>query len=167
MTRSSGRPWGAQWPEDLSAVAAELDAHFRSNPYLKHLGGEIESWGLGWARTMLTPTGDVANIVGTAHGGVVAGLADCAFEVACNSYGRACVAAELSVHFLAPSRIGKTLVAEAREIGRSTRLASYEVNVKEDVGGSRPVATLLALAYRTERWHLGTERYPDDWRTRY
>ena len=128
---------------------------------------EVDDWGLGWARTRLVPSGDVANIVGTAHGGVVVGLADTAFEIACNSYGRQCVAVELTTHFLRPAEIGQSLVAESREVSRSARLASYGVQVTEGGSPSRPIATLLALAYRTEGWHLGADRYPDDWKARY
>lgn len=158
---------GPRWPEELSEVAGELDALFRRNPYLKHLGVELDDWGLGWARTKVTPASDGANIVGTVHGGVLVGLADAAFEVACNSYGRRCVAVELSAHFLAASEIGEPLMAETREVNRSARLASYRIEVAKQGSDPGPVATLLALAYRTEGWHLGVERYPDDWRNRY
>jgi acyl-CoA thioesterase len=167
MTELDGREPGPQWPADLLTLAKELDALFRSNPYLGRMAVEIDDWGLGWARTRALPSADLANVIGTAHGGVVVGLADASFEIACNSYGRQCVAVELTAHFLAPSEIGRSMVAEAREISRSTRLASYEIEVTQAGGNSRQVATLLALAYRTDRWHLGGDRYPDDWKARH
>jgi acyl-CoA thioesterase len=167
MTDPGGRELRPQWPEDLQSLAAELDALFRSNPYLRRMAVEIDDWGLGWARTRAMPSAELANVIGTAHGGVVVGLADTAFEIACNSYGRQCVAAELTAHFIAPGEVGKPLVAETREVSRSTRLASYEIEVTEAGGNSKPVATLLALAYRTDRWHLGADRYPDDWKARH
>jgi acyl-CoA thioesterase len=164
LDQTGGR---GRWPVDLSEVAAELDALFRGNPYLKHMEVEVEAWGLGWARTRMTPSTDVVNIIGAAHGGVVVGLADAAFEIACNSHGRRCVAIELTTHFLAPGRADIPLIAEAREISRSARIASYSVQVSESQGSSRPVATLLALAYRTEKWHLGANRYPEEWKARH
>jgi acyl-CoA thioesterase len=167
MTESSVPDLGPRWPDNLSAIAAELDALFRRNPYLKHFRAELDDWGLGWARTKVIPTPDSANILGTVHGGIVVGLADAAFEIACNSYGRRCVAIELNTHFLAASELGEPLVAETREVSRSTRLASYRIDVTKRGSDPRPVATLLALAYRTGEWHLGAERYPDDWRKRY
>jgi acyl-CoA thioesterase len=167
MTELDGREPGPQWPADLLTLSKELDALFRSNPYLGRMAVEIDDWGLGWARTRAEPSADLANVIGTAHGGVVVGLADTSFEIACNSYGRQCVAVELSAHFLAPGEIGRPLVAETREISRSARLASYEIEVTEAEGTSRQVATLLALAYRTDRWHLGADRYPDDWKARH
>jgi acyl-CoA thioesterase len=155
-----------RWPERLAAIAIDLDNLFRGNPYLKHLGAEIDDWGLGWARTKLTPGDDSGNIVGTTHGGIVVGLADAAFETACNSYGRQCVAIELSTHFVAASEIGTPLVAEATEVSRSRRLGSYRVEVSDE-SKHTIVATVLALAYRTDDWHLGADRYPPDWRARY
>ena len=156
-----------RWPDDLSSLAGELDGLFRSNPFHEQIGVAVEDWGLGWARTRVVPSADLANIIGTAHGGVVVGLADAAFEIACNSYGRQCVAVELSAHFLARGEIGSPLVADAREISRSARLASYEVEVRTGSGTSSPIAAFLALAYRTDLWHLGPDRYPEDWKVRH
>jgi acyl-CoA thioesterase len=166
MTESDDRGPDPRWPDALSTLATELDSLFRGNPYLRRMAAEVDDWGLGWARTRQVPSGELANIMGTAHGGVVVGLADTAFEIACNSYGRQCVAVELTTHFLRPAEVGASLVAESREISRSARVASYEVQVMEG-SASRPIATLLALAYRTDRWHLGADRYPDDWKARY
>jgi len=156
-----------RWPDDLSSLATELDVLFRGNPFHKRIDVEIEDWGLGWARTRVVPSAELANIIGTAHGGVVVGIADAAFEIACNSYGRQCVAVELTAHFLARGEIGNPLVADAREISRSARLASYEVEVRAGSGASSPIAAFLALAYRTDEWHLGARRYPDDWKIRH
>lgn len=156
-----------RWPDEFSSLAGELNVLFRENPFHKRIDVEIEDWGLGWARTRVVPSAELANLVGTAHGGVVVGLADAAFEIACNSYGRRCVAVELTTHFLARGEIGEPLVAEAREISRSARLASYAVEVRKPAGSSGPIATILALSYRTEEWHLGADRYPDDWRSRH
>jgi acyl-CoA thioesterase len=167
MGESGDAGLGPRWPEELSSVAAELDALFRHNPYLGSIGAEVDDWGLGWARTRLIPRDEGANIMGTVHGGIVVGLADAAFEIACNSYGRRCVAIDINAHFLAASEIGEALVAETREVARSARIASYRIDVSKEGSGADPVVSMLALAYRTEGWHLGAERYPDDWRNRY
>ena len=47
---------------------------------------------------------DMVNGWGSAHGGLVASLADSAFAVACNSYGEVTVAAGFDVTFLEPAR---------------------------------------------------------------
>jgi acyl-CoA thioesterase len=155
---------GERWPEDLADVRAELDASFRANPYLSHLGIALDDWGMGWARLRMEGKPQLGNLAGTVHGGALASLADAAFEVACNSYGRRCVAAEITVHYSAPAPVGARLHAEATERARSRRLGSYDITVLAD---GTPVALFLALAYRTAGWHLDEGRYPPAWRERY
>lgn len=152
-----------RWPADLDALRAEVDAAFRANPFLGAMGIELRDWGPGWAVTATTPAAELRNLVGTVHGGVIASLADAAFEVACNSYGRECVALDLAAHFTAPGRGGE-LVADAEEASRGRRTASYRITVTED---GTTVAWFMAVAYRTERWRLGAERYPPAWRERH
>lgn len=149
-----------RWPVELEALRADVDAALRDNPFLGAMGIELRDWGLGWAVTAMTPTPQLRNLVGTVHGGVITSLADAAFEVACNSYGRECVALDLVCHFTAAAR-GDQLVAEAEEVSRSRRTASYRITVTE---AAVTVAEFMALAYRTERWRLGAERYPSQWR---
>ncbi len=149
-----------RWPAEMEVLRAEVDAVFRRNPFLGALGIELADWGSGWAETRMTPTPELCNLVGTVHGGAIASLADTAFEVACNSYGRECVALDLACHFTAPAR-GERLTAEAEEVSRSRRTASYRVTVAE---AGVTVAWFMAVAYRTERWRLGEDRYPGAWR---
>ena len=153
----------ARWPVEHEVLRAELDAQFRSIPYARTMGIELADWGLGWAVTRLAPAAGVRNLVGTVHGGAITGLADVAFEVACNSYGRESVALDLTCHFAAGTS-GGPLVAEAEEQSRGRRTASYRISVSDD---GRPVAWLLAVAYRTSRWRLGEQRFPPDWRDSY
>jgi acyl-CoA thioesterase len=57
------------------------------------------------------------------HGGCVFALADTAFALACNGYGRFTVTAGATITFVAPSSVGDVLIAEAVERvrrGRST-----------------------------------------------
>lgn len=153
----------ARYPQQLDALQGALDAEFRRNPFLRALGIELVDWGPGWAQTRLAPDRGLTNLAGTVHGGAITSLADVAFEVACNAYGREAVALDLSCHFAAPAR-GGALTATAEELTRGRRTASYRVAVTE---GPTTVAWLQAVAYRTDRWRLGAERYPDDWRERY
>lgn len=152
-----------RWPADLDPLRAEVDAAFCGNPFLGAMGIELRDWGPGWAVTAMTPAAELRNLAGTVHGGVITSLADAAFEVACNSYGRECVALDLAGHFTAPGR-GAELVADAEEISRGRRTASYRVTVTE---AGATVAWFMAVAYRTQRWRLGPERYPLPWRERY
>ena len=134
----------------------------RASPLPGLLGIEVVSWAPGSARLRLGTKPEHANLDGVVHGGVLFALADAAFEIAGNAYGRACVALETTCHYSSASPVGQALVADAVEVSRSRRVASYRIDVREEGGELR--AWYAALAYRTERWHLGAERWPEEWR---
>jgi acyl-CoA thioesterase len=146
-------------PEELRP---ELDAILRATPLYAELGIALEDWGPGRARVALTPGAAHGNLAGTVHGGVVMSLSDAAFEVACNGYGRLCVALDHACHFTSAAVVGERLVAEAVEVSRSRRVASYRIEVRGAEGALR--AWTMAVAHRTGRWHLGEERWPEAWR---
>src|SRR3954451_11095441 len=138
---------------------------FRAGGLGAVLGFRLVDWGPGRATVELRPTGAVANIAGSVHGGVLYSLADTAFEVACNSYGRLCVALDVSVHHASAAPISEPVTAEAVEVSRSARVASYRITATGAGGEVR--AWYQATAYRTSRWHFGAERWPEEWRAAY
>jgi acyl-CoA thioesterase len=82
-----------------------------------------------------------------AHGGFIFTLADSAFAFACNSHNERAVAAQGSITFIKPGKLGDVLVATAREISRNGRSGIYDVRVTagDDViaefrGHSRTIA---------------------------
>jgi acyl-CoA thioesterase len=162
---SSDEP--SRWPRGLDDLRAGLDDLFRSNPYLEQVGAELVDWGPGWAQVRALPSSQALNIAGTVHGGLIASLADLAFEVACNSYGRKCVAVQFDSHFATAAHAGTPLMAVCREASRATRIASYRIEVREESTDSPPTALCTAIAYRTNGWHLGEDRYPSDWKQRH
>jgi acyl-CoA thioesterase len=87
------------------------------------------------------------NSAGSLHGGAIFSLADAALSVAANSHGDLALAIEVSVSFCKAVKEG-ALVAEAREVARSARLASYRIDVVEEEGGDL-VAQLQGTVYRT------------------
>lgn len=150
---------GPQLPAD---VGGELDAVFRGGRLAGLLGLRLVDWAPGRATVELRPTPEVENIAGSVHGGVLYALADSALEVACNSYGRMCVALDVSVHHASAAPLGELVTAEAVEVSRSARIASYRITATGAGGEVR--AWYLATAYRTSRWHLGADRWPQAWR---
>jgi acyl-CoA thioesterase len=144
----------------------ELDAVLRASPVLADHGIVLDAWWPGGARTRLRTSPEPGNLAGTVHGGTLLTLADAAFEAACNSYGRRCLALELSCHFASAAAPGEELVAEAVEVSRSRRTASYRIEVH---GGESAQLRLvcMALAYRTSGWHLGADRWPAPWVEQY
>ncbi len=125
------------------------------------MGIELVSWLPGSATVRMETAKSQGNLAGTVHGGVLFALADAAFEVACNSYGRVAVALETTCHYSAPAEIGVPLTAGASEMARSRRTASYRIDVRQPDGDL--IAWYIALAYRTDRWHLGEDRWPPQW----
>jgi phenylacetic acid degradation protein PaaD len=139
-----------------------LDAVLRDIGFGRLVGVEVVGWEPGRATTRLVPGADQTNVHGFVHGGALFAMADTAFEVACNSYGRVCVGLDVSVHYAAPAQSGEPLVAEAVEVTRPRRIASYRVEVRGEDG--LVCCTALAVAFRTDRWHLGEQKWPPAWR---
>ena len=75
---------------------------------------------------------DMVNGHAIGHGGFTFTLADSAFAFACNSYNRSTVAAACEIRFLAPTRLGDLLVAEAVERSREGRDGVYDITVRRD-----------------------------------
>ncbi len=86
----------------------------------------------GRATVSMTVTPSMVNGHSVTHGGYVFLLADTAFAVACNGYGRATVASGGSITFIAPSHTGDELIAEATERARWGRSGIYDVTVRRD-----------------------------------
>ena len=145
-----------------AATRARLDEVLRDIGFARGVGVGVVDWGLGTARTALVPGKAQTNIHGFVHGGALFALADAAFEVACNSYGRICVGLDVSIHYAARATAGESLVARARELTRSRRVASYAIEVTGEDGAVR--CTALATAFRTDGWHLGEDTWPAAWR---
>lgn len=150
---------GVRFPRELHD---ELDSFLRATPLHKLLGIELVSWLPGSATVKMTPTTDHGNLAGSVHGGVLFALADAAFEIACNSYGRQAVALETACHYSRPAQLDEPITAGASEVARTRRTASYRIDVRDPKGDL--CAWYMALAYRTEKWHLGEERWPEEWR---
>jgi acyl-CoA thioesterase len=140
-----------------------LDAVFRADPYLSRLGVDLDHWHGGNAVVRWTPGPGDCNFVGSVHGGALFSLADAALGVASNSWGRICVALSIEAQFLLAVQAGEPLVATAIERSRTRRTAAYGIEVVSDGDGTLRAA-FQALAFRTGRWHLGAEAWPEDWR---
>ena len=100
----------------------------------------------GYAKVETVVTRDMMNIHGITHGGALFGLVDEAFELASNSHGTVAVALNMNITFFAATQAGDKLVAEATEIFRSNRTATYQIHVT-NVEGTL-IAVCQALVYR-------------------
>jgi acyl-CoA thioesterase len=143
----------------------QLDALFREDRYAGTLGIDLEDWGGGWSRVRYRVDERHLNFTGGLHGGAIFSVADGAFSVASNSWGRIAVALSMEVHYLASPPVGTALVASAREQARTNRTASYPIEIRDD--DEKLIASIHALVYRTSRWHLGEEAWSEAWRRTY
>lgn len=159
------QPAPAEDPTPYPAGCHErLGELFRADPHARATGIEIVDFGLGWCDARVVTLERHANFIGPVHGGVVFSLADVALSVAGNSWGRISLALSLEVLYAKATRVGQDVVARARCRTRSRRIAAFSVDVEAD---GVLVATLQALNYRTDDWHLGADAWPESWRSTY
>ena len=122
----------------------------------------IEEARLGYARVRMLGRADMANGHGIIHGGMIFALADTAFAYACNGRNAVAVAASASIAFLAPAKIGETLVAEALERSREGRSGVYAVAVRTAEGrADRRIPGRVARDWRRDRRSARGERMTD------
>lgn len=114
-------------PDDLARACA--DAMWKEDDASSGLGMAIVDIGPGRATLTMTVRPDMVNGQRIAHGGFIFTLANSAFAFACNSHNHRTVAAQGSISFIRPGKLGDLLVATAREISRSGRSGIYDVRV--------------------------------------
>lgn len=136
---------------------------FALDTHAAALGVEVVEWEPGRAVVRMVPGAGHANMLGGVHGGAMFSLGDTAFGIAANSWGRVCVALTMEIHYLVAPGGGVPLVATAVERARTRRTTSASIDITAEPTGQL-VATMQAMGYRTHRWHLGEEAWPDDWR---
>lgn len=112
-------------------VANTLRAHEGTGPAF---GIEIEDAREGYARVRMVVRADMLNGHAMTHGGMIFLLADTAFAYACNSRNVSTVAQNASISFLAPSKEGDVLVAEARETALVSRSGVYQIGIRTTDG---------------------------------
>ena len=115
-------------------------------PYAKKLGLRLVKVAPGYSLVRMVFTPDMENIFGMAHGGAIFSLIDEAFETASNSHGTVAVALSLNVNYIKSPSPGAVLQAEAKETSRSNRIATYDIEVRDD--GGDLVARSQATVYR-------------------
>jgi acyl-CoA thioesterase len=114
-------------PDDIARACAE--AMWKEDDASQGLGMEIVAIKPGHAKLAMTVQPHMVNGQRIAHGGFIFTLADSAFAFACNTHNERAVAAQGSITFIRPGKLGDRLVAVAREISRNGRSGIYDVQV--------------------------------------
>ena len=114
-------------PDQTAKACAE--AMWAEDKASRALGMRLVDVLPGTARVTMTVREDMVNGHGIAHGGFVFSLAASAFAFACNTYDGRTGAYACAITYLAPTRLGDELVAQATERSRSGRTGTYDVTV--------------------------------------
>jgi len=118
----------------------------KEEPFARKMNLELLELNDGYSVVEMTFAEDMENIFGMAHGGAVFALIDEAFETASNSHGTVAVALNMNITYTAAAARGSRLRAEARELNRTPRTATYDIKVTDE--NQTLIAVCQALVYR-------------------
>ena len=113
--------------------------------FAQHVGIELIEMAEGSAKARLKIRKHHLNGVGLTQGGVIFTLADLVFAAASNSYGPVAVAINASISFVKASTEGALLTAEAKEVSRNRKLATYTILVTDETEDT--VAIFQGMVY--------------------
>lgn len=136
------------------AASPQAERVFRlaaADPFVDTLGIACTRASAGEAEVRLRLRADHLNFMGRCHGGVVFALADTAFGLAANSHGAMAAGIDAHITYQQAAQAGDTLVARAREVSRTRRLAVYRVEVEREDGQS--VSSFTGTVYLTRQHH--------------
>ncbi len=129
-------------------VRAAIETAVGQEPFARSMGIELLRLEDGYSLVeMVYDPSRQNNIYGRAHGGVVFGLIDEAFETAGQTDGTVAVAMNVNVTYVSSPEPGARLRAEARRVAQTKRTATYDIKVSD--ADNRLLAVCQALAYRT------------------
>jgi len=120
----------------------------KAQDFSKNIGIELIEVRGGYAKAKLKITEFHLNQAGVAHGGAIFTLADFAFAVASNSFGKVSLAINASISFIHAGKLGDELVAEAKLVDESNRLGTYEIVIKS---GEKKIAFFTGTVYKTSK----------------
>lgn len=116
-----------------------------ADAFARHNGMTITEVREGFARAEMEIRPCHLNGAQTVHGGALFTLADFAFAAASNARGQVALSINSSISIFKGAHTGK-LVAEARELSHSPKLASFEATIRNEAGDL--LATFQGMAYR-------------------
>ena len=130
------------------AVRKALYDAVQKEPFAQAMKMQLVELELGYSAVeMVYDPKAMNNIYERAHGGAIFGLIDEAFEAAGQTDGTVAGALNVNVTYVSSPQAGMRLRAEARELCRTKKTASYDIKVTDKNG--QLIATCQALAYRT------------------
>ena len=140
-------------PEDK---VSQVRARFEASRFHGWVGMRLQRLVAGEADISLEIRPEHLNLMGSLHGGVIGSLADTATGIAMHAaldHGWTHVTTSIQVTYLAPGRIGDTVVARGRVVRRGRRFGYAEADVERSDGTlvARGTASFLVQEERDER----------------
>jgi acyl-CoA thioesterase len=123
----------------------DLERFVAQDAFARSIGIEVSEYGDGRATAQMTIEPRHLNSAGTLHGGAIFSLADAAFAAASNSHGALAASIDASISYFTAVKAG-IVTAEAREISRNHKLATYLIDIRDDSG--ELVAHFRGTVYR-------------------
>lgn len=117
----------------------------KKDKFADFVGIELLEASEGHARAKMEIQEHHLNAVGIVHGAAIFSLADLAFAMASNSHGTVALAINATISFLKAISAG-TLFAEATEVSRNSKLATYSIRVTDREADL--IATFEGMVYR-------------------
>ncbi|GAB3043694.1 PaaI family thioesterase [Virgibacillus ainsalahensis] len=132
----------------------EILNKLKNDQFAAHLGIEIIKFTAGGATVQLKIQDYMLNAHGTVHGGLLYSMADFAFAIACNSYGKTAVGLSTTTNFMKSAVEGDIIIAKATEEKRNNKIGFYriEIETKNEV-----IASIDAICYRKNNYFISID----------
>ena len=140
-----------------TALPILKEIYEQGNPFVKLCGIVIDDAGQGMAKSHMTVTEPLTNLVQRLHGGALATLIDNIFGVTCRTIGAEVVTQSITTNLIRNTEIGRKIYAEAHihHAGRTTIVLEADVFTDEQKLMAHSIATMFVS---------GTDdRFPRNW----
>ncbi|WP_176586234.1 PaaI family thioesterase [Priestia megaterium] len=123
----------------------------KNDPYAQSLGIQLTKFEAGFAEATLEVQSHMVNAYGTVHGAIIYALADHAFSLACNAYGKTSLGLSTTIQFIESAKPEDKLVARATELKRNYRTGFYRIDILHE---QSLIATMDAVSYRKDHYFI-------------
>ncbi len=110
----------------------KIKKNVEEEPYANLFNIKIVELGEGHSIVEMKVLEKYNNFFLITHGGAIFSLVDVALGSAANSYGTIAVALDININYIRPSFAGDILRAEAKEVSRGKKTATYNIIVKNN-----------------------------------
>lgn len=118
------------------------------DPFAASLGIEITKQSFEHAVAELTIQPQHFNALNTVHGAVIFAIADASFASACNAGEDFFIGTQTEIRYMGQVK-GQRLIATAKLIGGSKKLAHYQVEVSDELESK--IAFFTATSFKLEK----------------